>query len=187
MVYYNEYHNIKKITQVVLTLSVFAFLISQPSSLVPFLVNSYDYFASKSNFSVKLFSYTAERNYIFLLCNGILVLIIQTSGLITKITPVKLSTCYPKDVRINYGHDHVEELVDHGEPTTANIVSKVDVFEESDCVGKGGIDNPSREIEKMEKQEEKEEEIDEGLSSDELNKKCEEFIKKMKQEIMGLN
>ncbi|GFQ03021.1 hypothetical protein PHJA_002445900 [Phtheirospermum japonicum] len=189
MVYYNEYHHninsamnhsdkfyyLKRITQILLTLSVFSFLISQPS-LAPFLVNSYHYFAS--NFTIKLFTYTTERNYIFLLCNGILVLIIQTSGLITKITPVKfLST--------NYSKGHVEELVDHGEPRSANIVNiKLEVFEEKaeiDC-----IDNPSQEIEKSENQEE-EEEVDEGLSTDELNKKCEEFIKKMKQEIQGFS
>ncbi|KAL8473994.1 hypothetical protein ACS0TY_030734 [Phlomoides rotata] len=99
MDYYNQYNiksmndskksnHLTKITRVLLSVSVFAFLLSQ-SSLLPLLISSYhnlvlDFF----NFKFKLFTYTTERNCIFLLCNGILLFIIQSSGLISKITPV---------------------------------------------------------------------------------------------------
>ncbi|KAI3457716.1 hypothetical protein Pfo_014379 [Paulownia fortunei] len=207
MGYYNEYSNInsvnhsgkfyylKKVAQILLSVSVFSFLFSQ-SSLVPVLVHSYDYFVSK--FSIKLFTYTTERNYIFLLCNGILVLIIQTSGLISKITPVQSSS---KGGRID--DHHVVRVDESGfQEKKPKTVRKVEVFEEKgrenggDDMEEGGVlaaevdskeDYQSSEIDEWEEEEEEEEEerIDEELSTDELNKKCEDFIKKVKQEIQG--
>ncbi|GER54047.1 hypothetical protein STAS_31602 [Striga asiatica] len=191
----DKFYYLKKALQVLFSLSIFSLLFYHPS-LAPFFVQSYDYFSS--NISIKLFTCTTERNCIFLICNGILVLIIRTSGLVRKIAPVKIS---PKDVRIDVCN--MEEV---DEAKGANAVMKVEVLEVkgSDRVEKGGIFDPGHEIDKREidheaqeeddddeEEEEEEEDGDENddeqlMSTDELNKKCEDFIKRVKQEIQGV-
>ncbi|CAA0837003.1 Unknown protein [Striga hermonthica] len=264
----DEFYYLKMALQVLFSLSTLSFLFYHPSQLAPFFVQAYDYFSS--NFSIKVFTCTTERNFIFLICNGILVLIIRTSGLAGKIAPVKIS---PKDVSTDVcnmeevdeakgangamkvevlevkGSDRVEKGVDPGleienreidheareeedpdenddeqlskiapvkistndvgidackfdETKGANGVMKVEVLEVkgSDRVEKGGIFDPGLEIENREidheaREEEEEdddddddddENDDEQLSIDELNKKCEDFIKRVKQEIQGV-
>ncbi|KAG8387181.1 hypothetical protein BUALT_Bualt03G0226600 [Buddleja alternifolia] len=175
MDYYNEYNTTKsmnysskvyyyfmKAIQILLSVSIFSFLFSQSFS---------------SKFSIKFFTYTTERNCIFLLCNGILVLIIRTSGLIGIIKPVNSSL---KGSRIDD---------DHGEKAN-NIIKKVGFSDEETAgqkmiaeVENGGIKQDYQSFDIEEHEEEEEEGIDEVLSRDELNKKCEDFIKKVKQEI----
>ncbi|KAH6781004.1 hypothetical protein C2S52_012241 [Perilla frutescens var. hirtella] len=199
MAYYNEYSSIKnmknhsdgfkylkKITQILLPLSVFSLLFSH-SSLTPLFLESYDYLVSNFSFKVKIFTYTTERNCIFLLCNGILVLIIQSSGLISKITPVNSA---PKTSRID---DHRGEKV-RFEETKDKGVEKVEILEEKSSENGGGFaaefveeDFESCEVEKLDAEEEEYDDIDDDgeIDKEELNKKFEDFIKKVKLEIQS--
>ncbi|EYU42768.1 hypothetical protein ABFS82_13G004300 [Erythranthe guttata] len=196
--YYNGYSNnnnskfyyVKKLTQIIISLSLFSFLISQ-SSLAMILINYYNnYFVP-----IKIFTYTTERNCIFLLCNGILVLIIQTSGLVTKVTPLDQSGPKGTTTRIDDRLDHetIEIRLDEFQENKAKNVGIINVVEENETeiiIGNKedyescGINNQESEFEDDDDEhEEEDDDDDEGV--DELNKKCEDFIKKMKQEIQG--
>ncbi|XP_022136122.1 ATP-dependent RNA helicase MAK5 [Momordica charantia] len=118
------------------------------SSLLPFL------------HSLNLYiSATIHKNYIFLLCNGLLVFIVRNSGLIGG------------SGEEQGGGGKVESKVEDGEERENGLVAEQ---EESEKL--------ITEDEEHEEEEEEEEE-DGGLSNEELNQKCEEFIRKMKAEI----
>ncbi|KAL7128574.1 hypothetical protein ABFS83_13G004500 [Erythranthe nasuta] len=195
--YYNEYSNnnnskfyyVKKLTQIIISLTLFSFLISQ-SSLAIILINYYNnYFVP-----IKIFTYTTERNCIFLLCNGILVLIIQTSGLVTKVTPLDQSGPKGTTTRIDERLDRetIENRLDEFQENKAKNVgiinvnveeNETEIIDSKEDYEGCGINNQESEFEDDDDEHEEEEDDDEGV--DELNKKCEDFIKKMKQEIQG--
>ncbi|PIN03464.1 hypothetical protein CDL12_24007 [Handroanthus impetiginosus] len=195
MDYYNEYSNIetknnpsskfyylKKLAQILVSVSVFSLFFSHSS----FVDQSYDYLVS--NLSIKLFTYNSERNYIFLLFNGLLVLIIRASGLTSKITPVQTSS---KGVRNVDNRGEKADGIGFQEKHKLEIVEKAEVVEEKGREINGGDDEKEEgeildyeEVEGKEDYQEWEEE-EEGID-DELKKKCDDFIKKMKQEILGV-
>ncbi|KAL8477975.1 hypothetical protein ACS0TY_030033 [Phlomoides rotata] len=197
MDYYNQYNiksmndpkksnHLTKITQVLLSVSVFAFLLSQ-SSLLPLLISSYENLVLDFiNFKFKLFTYTTERNCIFLLCNGILLLIIQSSGLISKITPVIPAS---KAAPIEDHHEEIrEDETGKFQETGKKGVGKEEILEEK--TGEVAAEFVEMEEEEddgdqssCEVEEREEEDVDLGV--DQLNKKCEDFIKKMKKLIQG--
>lgn len=202
MAYYNEhsttknmknhsdrFKHLKKITQILLPLSAFSLLFSHPS-LSPLFVQSYDYLLSNfstSSFKFKIFTCTTERNCIFLLCNGILVLIIQSSGLISKITPLKPKTARADD------HDHHHQRDDENarfEESKKKGVEKVEILEEKIPENGGGdiaeVEEDLQSFVEVEKwDDEFDEDDDGGIDTEELEKKCEDFIKKVKLEIQG--
>lgn len=155
----NNDHNMKKKTifAILLCLPVFYFLYFHAS----ILVQSFDivYF---NDFSTKIFTYKTERNYVFLLFNGILVLIIRFSGLTGIIDQAE-------EVVKEVDHPIQEKKVKHVEPVQVEIHGE----EEEDDLLKNEKEDPLLE----------DEELEELLSSEELNKKCEDFINKVKQEI----
>ncbi|KAL8087969.1 hypothetical protein AgCh_037928 [Apium graveolens] len=63
--------------QILLSLSVLAFISSQYSSLISAYLSSLNLFSST----------TTDRHYIFLLCNGLMLLVIKNSGLFSSPTP----------------------------------------------------------------------------------------------------
>lgn len=67
----------KKGMQILLSLSVLAFIASQYSSLISTYLSSFKLLSST----------TTDRHYIFLLCNGLMLLVIKTSGLFSSPTP----------------------------------------------------------------------------------------------------
>ncbi|KAJ6966003.1 hypothetical protein NC652_003784 [Populus alba x Populus x berolinensis] len=69
---------LKKITQFLLSVSVFSLLLSNYSSGPSFLHSLYFYL---STVPVQLFTHTLDKNCIFLLCNGLLVFVAKYSGL----------------------------------------------------------------------------------------------------------
>lgn len=69
---------LKKITQFLLSVSVFSLLLSNYSSGPSFLHSLYFYL---STVPVQLFTHTLDKNCIFLLCNGLLVFVARYSGL----------------------------------------------------------------------------------------------------------
>lgn len=72
---------LKKITQLLLSVSVFSLLLSH-HSLGPSLLHSLCFYLS--TVPVQLFTHTLDKNCIFLLCNGLLVFVAKYSGFITS-------------------------------------------------------------------------------------------------------
>ncbi|XP_062107192.1 uncharacterized protein LOC133818365 [Humulus lupulus] len=172
----------KKAMKLLLSLSAISFIFSYSSLLVPFLVNSFThvYFSA---FTKQSSSFTSspplDKTYVFLLFNGILVIIVKNSGLIGntkssdgvvsanmigKTTPSsKLSSDSKKPV--------VEREIIQNQQLIMTEVNRIVVVEEDE------------ELNKIEAEEEEEEY--ELPSSDEFNKKCEDFIRRVKEEIMS--
>ncbi|KAK4369307.1 hypothetical protein RND71_013099 [Anisodus tanguticus] len=73
----SQFYFLKNAMKILLPVSVFSLVFTQSYSLLPSLLHSFHEFSSY--FSIQLFTYSSERNYIFLLCNGILVFIIKNS------------------------------------------------------------------------------------------------------------
>ncbi|XP_042067508.1 uncharacterized protein LOC121810858 [Salvia splendens] len=160
----DRFKYLKKITQILLPLSLLTLFLSH-SSLTPLFLQSYDYLYSNFNFNFKfkLFTYTTERNCIFLLCNGILVFIIQSSGLISKITSSRTRA-------------------------EKRGVEKVDILEEKINLDADLVEEDLH-MEKWDKcdddDDDDDDEDDEGIDREELKRKCEDFIKKVKMEIQS--
>lgn len=216
----NKIYFSKKAIQILLSLSVFSFLFSH-SLLILFL----------STFSSKLFSFSTERNYIFLLCNGVILVIIKTSGLSA---PSSMEVFRKKDDNGNIHNEaflnddderniHDEALRNDAEKNidkscnktfTSNSVLLVEtksgisetIEKENDMTREETDENvtltahyevkdedANDQLLKMVKEVEEQrianimqcEDENEGLLSlEELNKKCEDFIRKMKLEII---
>ncbi|XP_062027671.1 uncharacterized protein LOC133743674 [Rosa rugosa] len=200
-----------KAIKFLLSISVFSILFSQ-SSLISFLVHFSNAFISSP--SVRLFSYTFDKNYMFLLCNGLLVFIVKNSGLIgtspsgsnlindeddvkingetREVGVVKLTETNAQkaeeDQVINVETEQVQEeekrfLITEEEEECRNGIVTVedhDEFEEEEeeeCRNGIVIVEDHNEFE-----EEGEEEVG-YLSKEELNKKCDEFIRKVREGI----
>ncbi|XP_042010478.1 uncharacterized protein LOC121759055 [Salvia splendens] len=171
----NSFLYLKKITQILLPLSLLSLFISH-SSFTSLFLQSYDYLNLNFYFKFKLFTYTTERNCIFLLCNGILVFIIQSSGLISKITPLDSG---PKMART---HDDRTEK-SGVEDSKKKGVENVEVHEEKINL-EADLAEEDLQVEKWDEHDD-EEEDDEGFDTEELKRKCEDFIKKVKMEIQS--
>lgn len=205
----------KKAIKILLTLSLFSILFSY-SSLFSSLF---------STLSTKLFScyyyYSTDRNYIFLLCNGILILIFKNSGLFAN-APSGTDNYAKKNVQSHQSTGFREYNVKKNAQSNqyasvSNVSSSSQINAEEITKAAVEVDKAERAIisftdevgenvtliahnEEKEKQvvvellnfveeeeeehvnteEEEEEEVIELLSREELNKKCEEFIRKMK-------
>ncbi|KAL7249715.1 hypothetical protein ACSBR1_011822 [Camellia fascicularis] len=107
---------------------------------------------------MQLFSYTSDRNYIFLFFNGILVFLIKNSGM----TDTCSSSTDP-----NYEHAKQDKNEDERGRECENLVTDGDGESEILTTQQDGI----------------EEEENGLLSAEELNKKCEDFIRKVKKGI----
>ncbi|XP_038888415.1 histone H3.v1-like [Benincasa hispida] len=134
------------------------------SSLLPFL------------HSLNLYiSTTIHKNYMFLLCNGLLVFIVRNSGLIGNSSDEQSGRNEALGAAMADGNRKIESKVEIEEERENGLIAKEEENEEL-------ITKDEDEEERFnfyeEEEEEEEEEIDE-----ELNKKCEEFIRKMKEGI----
>ncbi|XP_059664157.1 uncharacterized protein LOC132309921 [Cornus florida] len=142
-----------------------------------------------------------NRNYIFLICNGILVLLAKTSGFINIRSPSVDSDLNDHHLGLINGDSlqssteslmiekeqvSVEYLDEEHEP--AGIVNLNTILggeekqEEDEEIEKGSSGFIIQE-EEVEEEEEEEGNDDELLNREELNKKFDDFIRRMKQEI----
>lgn len=173
------------------------------SLVFPALVHSFHEFSSY--FSFQFFTYSSERNYIFLLCNGILVFIIKNSGLISanisdqeslkefKSTEFKnkiivKSHEWGSDTQFKNQETKIEflEKVVETDQNQEKEDKQIERMSEDNLVSVGTIDeNEDQEsyVEIIEELEEDEEEE----TLEELHKKCEDFIKRIKSEINRKN
>ncbi|KAJ6343275.1 hypothetical protein OIU76_005084 [Salix suchowensis] len=131
-----------------------------------------------SNF-VQFPSFSVDKNYVFLLCNGILVLIVKNSGL-------KISHSHPDSCASFHGEQSTKSGDSQHRPVGVSEIAKP-------AFGAAEEEKAVVEVEEAREDEqgcreiavidEDEDEVNWSLSTDELNKKCDEFIRRMKDEI----
>ncbi|KAK2640177.1 hypothetical protein Ddye_027972 [Dipteronia dyeriana] len=229
------------ITKLVLSVSVFSLLFSHHQTWFS-LLHSLNFYLS--TLPVKLVSHTLDKNYTFLLCNGLLVLLTKYSGLFSSSSSYSSSSSsssssskhvnnnslnelyyyksFEVDSRVieaelpllkkedhdhdhdeaqqNDQHEHIEEEVIIVAETTTD---HHDQYHENSSMVQEDKLQEEEEQQQQEKQvfveeeeqgglsrediEEKEEEEERGgngeLSTEELNKKFDDFIRKMKEEL----
>lgn len=190
----SQIYFLKKAMKILLPVSVFSLVFSQSYSLLPSLVHSFHEFSSY--FSIQLFTYSSERNYIFLLCNGILVFIIKNSGLIS---PTFSDHQYPKESHREFKSrefknpetktEFLEKVIElENKPEEEEEEEEIETMSLHNLVTVGTADENEDEayqesyVEIIEELEEEEEE-----TLEELHKKCDDFIKRIKNEINRKN
>ncbi|XVE72552.1 hypothetical protein DITRI_Ditri11bG0047700 [Diplodiscus trichospermus] len=167
---------LKLFTKILLPFSVLYVLLSYP-----LLCNFHIW-----EYGLQLFSFSVGKNYMFLLCNGLLVFIATSSGLMGS-----FETDSKDQKALHEGGSQrdskVESSEQKGSIAKAEVeqkpqASKMDsltllVQEKEDVplVVQDGGDEQRQELVSVEEDE------DEGL--EDLNKKCEEFIREMKEKI----
>ncbi|GMN27639.1 hypothetical protein TIFTF001_001738 [Ficus carica] len=194
----NNNNNIvsKNAMKLLLSVSAFSIMVSYSSLLFPFLINSLlDVYVSA--FTKQSFSSTLEKNCVFLLCNGLLVIIVTNSGLIGK---------SPQPDTSSGG------IIVGSSPLALQQVGLENDVEDDDDVKNGSLQIVTLEREEEEEEEEEEEveeqelldeedEMENGIiiyedyydeeeegtiglpSKEEFNKICEDFIRRVKEEI----
>ncbi|XP_008229915.1 PREDICTED: uncharacterized protein LOC103329252 [Prunus mume] len=199
---FSQSHNQSKVIKLLLSVSVLSILLSY-SSLVSFLLHSFNAFTSAA--PVKLFSYSFDKNYMFLLCNGLLVFIVKNSGLIGTSPPGSTNLNNDEHAPKNSENpQRVVELAETKAPKAKEEVVNMEVEEEQEreddeifitveeeeeedkrvlitqAEEEEGCRNSSIMVEDHDAYEE---EGIESLSREELNKKCDDFIRRMKEGI----
>ncbi|XP_048327990.1 uncharacterized protein LOC125421916 [Ziziphus jujuba] len=188
----------KKAIKLLLSFSLFSIILSCSSLLLPFILHSYA-------FSMQFFRYSLNKNYMFLVCNGLLVFIVKSSGLIGNSSPgstfnndthamkigknihqtelkleqTKASTpCSEKEVVTPCSGKEVvmevEEEEGRSETRQVVVVKGEEELSINQDEGENGLINTA---------DDRNEERIESLTTEELNKKCEDFIRRMKEGI----
>ncbi|KAK9992562.1 hypothetical protein SO802_027547 [Lithocarpus litseifolius] len=178
------YHS--KAIRLLLSVSALSILFS----LLPFLLHSF-HVHNISTLPMKLFGYTIDKKYMFLLCNGLLVFIVKNSGLVGNSHSQSGDNLYLNEEHgIKNGHrqQSVPELSENKALDLDESKIVVMEVEEEQVIANGSLSLITivggGENELLTTQDEQEEEDGFGpLSTEELNKRCDDFIRKMKEEI----
>ncbi|GMP65042.1 hypothetical protein CsSME_00026008 [Camellia sinensis var. sinensis] len=199
----------KKITHVLLSLSVvFSFFLSNSSWYTLFLHSFNFHF---STFPFQLLTHTMDKNCIFLICNGIVMLLAKTSGLIHSspasdhlnnqllkkigdgdVLQLLLETkdsLLEKQVSVETLHQQQEEEDsmegESEEDLNLNVEGEEQEARNGFLITVGGEDEENeKDLSTINNGFAIEEEEEDGLlSREELNKKCDDFIRRMKEEI----
>lgn len=170
---------IKMATKFLLPVSIFSIVVSY-SSLI--------------SAALKLFSgYSIDKNYMFLLCNGILVFIVKNSGVINKSPEEKetdlvnaknaIKEKQSEQQVVKLSEEKVDMEVAEAQPEKRSCV----VVADENVVRVAQVDGNEEEAQEQECEILITDEDREGgiglLTTEELNKKCDEFIRKMKEGI----
>lgn len=170
---------IKMATKFLLPVSIFSIVVSY-SSLI--------------SAALKLFSgYSIDKNYMFLLCNGILVFIVKNSGVINKSPEEKeadlvnaknaIKEKQSEQQVVKLSEEKVDMEVEEAQPEKRSCV----VVADENVVRVAQVDGNEEEAQEQECEILITDEDREGgiglLTTEELNKKCDEFIRKMKEGI----
>ncbi|TYI85399.1 hypothetical protein E1A91_D05G439500v1 [Gossypium mustelinum] len=183
------------LTQLLLSVSIFSLFFSHSYCLS--LFHSFS-FTFHNTLAFKFISHNIDKNFIFLLCNGILVFLAKFSGLISS------SSQHSNLSDDHYNHQSFKSytyipqtpLLDLEKEENAGFVEEeakgssidepfVEDNEESEAYEPEEEEEEDiEESENYEPEEEEEEELMEGnnmLSTEEMNKRFDEFIRKMKE------
>ncbi|KAL4642529.1 hypothetical protein ACB092_02G025200 [Castanea dentata] len=178
------YHN----RAIILLLSASAlYILFSSFSLLPFLLYSF-HVHNISTLPMKLFGYTNDKNYMFLLCNGLLFFIVKNSGLVGNSHSQSGDNLYLNEEHgIQNGHrqQSVPELSENKALDLDESKIVVMEVEEEQVIANGSLSLTTvvgGENELLTMQDEEEDEFG-LLSTEELNKRCDDFIRKMKEEI----
>ena len=194
---------LKKVAQLLLSVSVFSFFFSY-STWLSFLSHSFNL----SSFPFQLLTHTINRNCIFLLCNGILVFLARNSGLIRssssgfdhadeyliKKTGDRLPLLLDKEATTETTEPPESAADDQEErdkkyffkeEETENLIEEDEEQEVDHGTSLLEDENPKKSSleSSLFIEEEEEEEEHSSLSTEELNKKFDDFIRRMKEEI----
>lgn len=201
----------KMIPQLLLSVSIFSFLFSYSSSLLYPASKSQYYFSADS---LHFLSHAVlDKNCLFLICNGLLVFLSKTSGFIRppdlddalhKRIGDSLQTALQKyvleEVAVHEKEDDEDEKTENSTESTAEEVS-IFVAESEEESGEGCdleendtdqldfnrfwlLDEEDDDQQQVYGDHENEEEEEEEMSTEELNRKIEDFIRRMKEEII---
>ncbi|KAL8462269.1 hypothetical protein ACS0TY_033351 [Phlomoides rotata] len=206
----------KMIPQLLLSLSVFSFLYSYSSSLLYSSKFQYHFSADSLHF---LSHALLDKNCLFLICNGLLVILSKSSGFIrapsdpdpddglhNRISD-SLHTALQKYVleEVAVIHDSTKEEEKKREKSTESTGEEVSIFIAESEEELAGDDDEEEEKDENDHQldsnrfwlfdddddelygdedHEEEEEEEEEMSTEELNQKIEDFIRRMKEEII---
>ncbi|XP_007049351.2 PREDICTED: uncharacterized protein LOC18612477 [Theobroma cacao] len=182
----SSFYFLKLVAKILVPLSVLSVILSYPL-LCNFHILAY---------GLQLFNFSIGKNYMFLLCNGLLVFIATSSGLIRS-SSVKTDSKAEKTIKRKgcSQREQLESSEKKGSIEKAKVTIEVDLEAresqmDSLALVQGTEDVPVVVQDEGEEQSSElivvEEDEDEGLglmSKEELNKKCEEFIRKMKEGI----
>ncbi|WCJ28171.1 hypothetical protein M5689_009878 [Euphorbia peplus] len=206
---HSNLYNLKRTLVLLVTVTVFSFFLCLSSGF-SVLPNSYYLYFNSCLFS--LLTHTLERKYMFLICNGILAFLAKSSYFFSSVSPDNYYYLQPGfDARISltdstfYDHDVVEEErqgkkedlskevedSDHrvkmkkdGDQEKENFIKEdEDEEQENEDLTKEDENSDKGKMEKEEDEDGEEEGSEELVSTEELNRRIEEFIRKMKEEI----
>ncbi|KAH1063096.1 hypothetical protein J1N35_028083 [Gossypium stocksii] len=201
----SQFH--RNLTQLLLSVSIFSLFFSHSYCLS--LFHSFS-FTFRNTLAFKFISHNIDKNFIFLLCNGLLVFLAKFSGFISSSSQhsnlsddiynhqsFKSYTYIPQTESTRL--DTSTPLLDLEKEENAGFVEEeakgssidepfVEDNEESETYEPEEEEEEEEDIEESEnyEPEEEEEELMEGnnvLSIEEMNKRFDEFIRKMKEEI----
>ncbi|KAG4139512.1 hypothetical protein ERO13_D07G197900v2 [Gossypium hirsutum] len=163
-------HLVKLLTKILLPFSLLSVILSYP-----FMCN----FQALA-YGLQLFSFSVGKNYMFLLCNGLLVFIATSSGLIGS-SCVETGVKAEKAVKISEGGSQTELEVESSEPKEKVVTEYDQKEEEVALVVELEVEREEGRSDEVVSDEEDEDELG-WMSNEELNKKCEDFIRKMRKE-----
>ncbi|KAM1010395.1 hypothetical protein EV1_045389 [Malus domestica] len=187
---FNQSH---KVIKFLLSVSVFSVLLSY-SSLISFFLDSFNSFTFSINF---------DKNYMFLLCNGLLVFIVKNSGLIGTSPPGSSNlTNEEHDLKSVESRRKTVELAETKATKSPKAKEEVVNVEIEQVKARAdeilvSVEEEKRVLIAAEEEDEYcrnnslvvddhdlyEEEGVEVLSAEELNKKCDDFIRRVKEGI----
>ncbi|XAR65754.1 hypothetical protein NMG60_11009970 [Bertholletia excelsa] len=201
---FEKHHKLLKMAlQVLVSLSLLSFILFYSSAIS----NFFPIF----NFHLPLFRRTLERKYMFLICNGIVALVVKTLSFTSSFpSPASAFTDDFANTNIDGTKSSMvenETPFEENEHAMGNAAAQVEDKnhgEQGGGVRVGGLlsNKQAEEIESpapiigMESEEKEDEEVEEGgtlmnptstraedVSTEELNRKFEEFIRKMREEL----
>ncbi|XP_010465116.1 PREDICTED: uncharacterized protein LOC104745548 [Camelina sativa] len=150
-------------------------------------------------FTIQLVTHAVDKNYMFLLCNGLLVVVAKCSGLNVSSKPIETSNAnktfdyqdfksYGTILELEYNcadgiggtESFLAEEVTTIEEVTKHQETEEDDDEEDDTLA----DNDGDEVCDLREEEEQDDvELLTSTEEEEMNKKFDEFIRKMKEEL----
>ncbi|GMI72665.1 hypothetical protein like AT3G13130 [Hibiscus trionum] len=196
-----KYQFLKNTLQIVISVAFLSIFLSHSSGFA-YSLFPHSFHVYFSTFLFSFFTHTLERKYMFLICNGILAFIAKTS--ISSLSTSSASLTETKALEVDGGEydihrlpsvaeehedicrDEVEARREYENGSLSEEEEEEGGGEESEAsvVVEDDVDGGEEDKEKEEQwSAAKQEEVPISISTEELNRKIEEFIRKMKEEI----
>lgn len=192
----NNVERLKRMVKFIVSICVFSLVLALFFSFFSLFPHSFTVYFSTFLFS--LLSHGMERKFMFLICNGILFLLATSSVLQDSSPPSSSSSFGYSSFSHSVHHDQFEhDLVaaasdgydsDESEHQNQEHEEQEEEHEQEDEEDDEDEEDEGCFTEEVEEEEEEEEEakrrdLEVVVSTEELNKKIEEFIRKMKEEM----